>query len=229
VLAVTLPAATPFLVREGGFWSWRGSSEGDDGARWLRVLQQPNDTIEVVAGPAVLARAHPAAGSLRRLRWRQDGPDTFTVQVAQTSRFAAAGIVLPHDFMAVRIDGQPWQHCDGRTVYLPDGVGTFVVTTERAGDIEPQVVATAAPLRTCHYSRERRELVLATAGRADRPADLPWVALLRGPLPSSIENGEIIDDATLRLPDAERRAQCQRAGVMVRFQNGITKVRYDEP
>ena len=88
------------------------------------------------------------------------------------------------------------------------------------------VRATRAPLGTCQWLPASGELVLMTAGEPDRPAELPWTAVLAGPAPASIENGEIVDDASLRYPDAEATAAARAGGVLVRFGNGTCRVHY---
>jgi hypothetical protein len=221
--------ATPFLVRENGLWQWRGSQPSPDGQRWLRIQHTPGDVVQIVGGPAVLARTRPGPGSLRLLALRDPEPGAVTVQVLQPPRLQPPAVVMAADFDEVRIDGEPWAHFDGRTIWLPSRVGTFLVTTRsHAGTEAPHVRAAKAPFTTCCYVPERRELVLATPGSVDRPAELPWTAVLAGPRPTSIENGEIVDDATLRWPDVEQAALARRGGTLIRFKNGVTRVRYGD-
>ena len=68
---------------------------------------------------------------------------------------------------------------------------------------------------------------LVTEPGARRPAGLPWTAVLDGPAPSSIENGELVDVAELDLPDAEAKRAAQQGGVLIRFLPGVTTLRYD--
>ena len=65
-----------------------------------------------------------------------------------------------------------------------------------------------------------------TAGRRDRPADLPWTAVLHGPVPDSITNGEVVRSTQLHLPDQVAEVAAEQGGVLIRFRNGITTVRY---
>jgi hypothetical protein len=77
-----------------------------------------------------------------------------------------------------------------------------------------------------HFVPASQELVWTTGVDPQRPADLPWTAVLGGPRPVAIEGGEIVDDAELRLPDAAEVAKARQGGVLVRFRAGVTKVRY---
>lgn len=229
VLHLAGAAATPFAVRERGWWSWRGSQPAPDGGAWLRIVQEPGDVVQVVGGPAVLARTRPGPGSLRVIALRDPTPRSATVQVLQPSRLGAPSVVMAADFDEVSVDGRPWAWFDGRTVFLPDRAGTYRIEANRHGGGEtPHVRCTGAPLERCSWVPERGELVLATAGAADRPAELAWTAVLAGPAPSGIENGELVEPASLCLRDAAAAAAVARGGVLIRFRSGITTVHYGE-
>jgi hypothetical protein len=220
---------TPFLVREGGWWTLRGSQDAGDGRRWLRVQQAPEDVVEVVGGPSVLARTRPGPGSLRLLALRDPEPGAALVAVLQASALCTPSVVMGRDFAEVTIDGQAWAWHDGRTVFLPNRPGRFAVATrDHAGGPGPHVRATRAPLVACRYLAAERTLLLVTAAGAARPAELPWTAVLGGPRPVAIDNGEIVDDATLRFRDAEAAAAAARGGTLVRFGSGVCRIRYGE-
>ena len=226
VVHVTEPPATPFFVREQGWWQWRPAQPATDGGVWLRVQHSPQDVVAIAAGPTVLARTRPGPGSLRLLALRDVAARSVVARVLQPALLAPPSVVMGEDFDEVEIDGRPWSWFDGRTVYLPAGTGTFAIATARRGGTRPHVTSTRAPLSACTWSPGERTLVLATAGEPGRPAELPWTAVLAGPPPVAIENGEIVDDATLRLPDAEQAALARAGGVVIRFRNGVTTVRY---
>lgn len=220
---------TPFFVREGGWWTLRGTQDAGDGRRWLRVHQAPGDVVEVVGGPSVLARTRPGAGALRLVALRDPEPGTATVAVLQRSALCQPSVVMGRDFAEVAVDGEPWAWHDGRTVFLPNRVGRYAVATrDHAGGPGPHVRATQAPLVACRYLPAERMLLLATEGGAARPAELPWTAVLGGPRPVAIDNGEIVDDATLRFRDAEAAAAAARGGTLVRFGSGVCRIRYAE-
>jgi hypothetical protein len=227
VVAVEAEPGTPFAVREQGWWSWRGSQPNPAGGRWLRVHQAPDDTVRVVAGAAVLARTRPGPGSARLLQLRDVEPDAATVRVVQRSGLVPPSVTFAVDFVAATVDGQPWAWFDGRTVFLPDVVATRRVEVQLGLQAPwPHVRATAAPLSAVHFVPASQELVWTTGVDPQRPADLPWTAVLGGPRPVAIEGGEIVDDAELRLPDAAEVAKARQGGVLVRFRAGVTKVRY---
>jgi hypothetical protein len=114
-------------------------------------------------------------------------------------------------------------------VFLPNRPGRFAVATrDHAGGPGPHVRATRAPLVACRYLAAERTLLLVTAAGAARPAELPWTAVLGGPRPVAIDNGEIVDDATLRFRDAEAAAAAARGGTLVRFGSGVCRIRYGE-
>ena len=69
--------------------------------------------------------------------------------------------------------------------------------------------------------------MLVTEPNASRPAGLPWTAVLHGPAPSSIQNGEVVDIAELSLPDLEAERAAQEGGVLIRFLPGVTRVNYE--
>jgi hypothetical protein len=227
VLAVRGAGATPFAVREDGFWYWRGSQPAADGARWLRIHHAPGDTVQIESGPSLLQRTRPGPGSLQLVALRDPQPRSVTVRVLQASALTSPSVTMERDFDAVELDGACWAHFDGRTVFLPNRAGIYtVVVREHAGGDAPHVRATRAPLSTCQWLPASSELVLMTAGDPERPAELPWTAVLAGPVPASIENGEVVDDASLRYPDAEAAAAARAGGVLVRFSNGTCRVHY---
>lgn len=220
---------TPFAVREGSLWSWRGSQAAPDGGRWLRVHHTPGGSVQVVGGPALLATTRPGPGSAGLLQLEEPRASSVTVHVRQQSRLAVPSVVMGSPFDAVLVDGEPWAHFDGSTVFLPAGVGRRTVRTQSlAGVRAPHVRSTAAPLSVCRYVPERRELLLVTPGDPHRPVELPWTAVLGGPVPVRIENGELVDEATLRHRDAALGKQARAGGVLIRFRSGITKVFYGD-
>ena len=130
-------------------------------------------------------------------------------------------------FDEVFVDDVAWAHHDGRTVRLPDVPGTYRVRTGRdAGGSRPHVVATSAPLRRCEYSAAGRVLQLVTAPDPERPPELPYTAVLGGPRPVRIDNGELVPDDELRFADAAARAAAAAGGTLVRFRAGTTEVHY---
>jgi hypothetical protein len=218
---------TPVLVQENGWWTWRGTQPAPDGGRWLRVRHEVGDTLRLVAGPAVLARTRPGPGSLHVLALQDPEALRVTVQVVQPSLLSAPSVVMAQDFDAVLLDGQPWAFCDGRTVFLPDRVGTYrIECSTHGGGAGPGVRRTRAPLVHCSYAADRRVLVLVTPPVAGRPFELPWTAVLRGPRPTRIQNGEIVAESSLPHADAEAAAAAAAGGTLIRFRSGTTEVFY---
>tara|TARA_R110002072_G_scaffold302758_3_gene488524 strand:+ start:29181 stop:32849 length:3669 start_codon:yes stop_codon:yes gene_type:complete len=231
LLHVLTGSQTPFLVRERGYWTWRGCQPATDGGVWLRIHQEPGDVVQIVAGPTVLARTRPGPGSLRVVALQEPLPRTVTATVLQRSRLRAPSVVMATDFQQVLLDGKPWSWFDGRTIYLPDVPGVYQIeTTPARGTLvrgmQPHVRSTAAPLSSCEFDPKTHELVFETSQQHSRPAGLPWTAILMGPVPDAIENGEIVDPASLHLPDDAARAAAARGGVLIRFRSGKTTVRY---
>ena len=220
-------AQSPYGVRENGWWTWRGAMPAPNGGDWLRVCLLPGDTVQIVGGPALLARTRPGPGSLQVLALRDPSPASVTVRVLQPCRLVAPSVVMAADFDAVFVDGKPWAWFAGRTVFLPDRVGTYTIETRtHRGGSGPHVTATRAPLRQCEYVADRRELVLVADADPARPVELPFTAILQGPVPTGIENGEIVADATLRHADPEAAAAAAAGGVLIRFRAGVTRVSY---
>lgn len=172
-------------------------------------------------------RTRPGPGSLQVLALRDPSPASVTVRVLQPCRLVAPSVVMAADFDAVFVDGKPWAWFAGRTVFLPDRVGTYKIETRtHRGGSGPHVTATRAPLRQCEYVADRRELVLVADADPARPVELPFTAILQGPVPTGIENGEIVADATLRHADPEAAAAAAAGGVLIRFRAGVTRVLY---
>ena len=61
-----------------------------------------------------------------------------------------------------------------------------------------------------------------------RPAGLPWTAVLGGPVPTEIVNGEVVDSAQLHLPHAAAEAAAERGGVLIRFRPGTTVLTFEQ-
>ena len=112
-------------------------------------------------------------------------------------------------------------------MFLPDRVGTFLVEcSSHAGDPVPGVRCTRAPLQHCRYDGERRVLVLVTPPDPGRPLELPWTAVLRGPRPTRVANGEIVAETSLPHADAATAAAAAAGGTLIRFRSGTTEVFY---
>ncbi|MFN3240305.1 MAG: hypothetical protein ACE37K_02205 [Planctomycetota bacterium] len=228
VLHLETDIATPLLVRERGYWTWRACQPASGGGVWLRIHQEPGDVVEVVGGPTVFARTRPGTGALRCVALEDPTPRSVTAHVLQPSRLRAPSVVLATDFDEVTVNGEPWSWFDGRTVFLPDEVGSYRIEARHyAALLPPHVRCTGAPLQRVSFDAAARELVLVTRSRDDRPATLPWTAVLHGPVPSSIENGELVDVDQLHLPDAAAEAAALQGGVLIRFRPGTTTVRYE--
>ncbi|MGK0302155.1 MAG: hypothetical protein ACI89X_003037, partial [Planctomycetota bacterium] len=69
----------PFLVRERGYWTWRGCQPATHGGVWLRIHQEPGDVVKIVGGSSVLARTRPGPGSLRVVALQEPLPRSATV------------------------------------------------------------------------------------------------------------------------------------------------------
>ncbi|MBK8100232.1 MAG: hypothetical protein IPK26_24275 [Planctomycetes bacterium] len=229
VLQVAAAQATPFLVRENGWWQWRGSQALPDGSDLLRVVQLPGDAVEIVGGAAVLARTRPGPGSQRLVALREPSPDAVTVRVLQRSPLVPPSVTMAQDFAECTIDGEPWAWFHDRTVVLPDRVGTFAVrTTRHDGKVSPHLVSTCARIERCRWDAVARELVLLAAGDDARPADLPYNAVIAGPEPLEVIGGERVPEAELRHVDAAARAAALAGGVVIRFRPGLIQVRYGD-
>lgn len=221
-------AQTPYAVCERGYWTFRGAQPAPQGGDWLRVAMTPGDTVRVRGGPGLLAMTRPAPGSLHLLALRDLEAASATVRVLQPARLTPPGVVFAAEFDEVWLDGAPWACFDGRTVYVPAAPGTYRVATRlgrRSRSPLPHVAATQAPLQQCYYAADERCLVLVTAHDPARPAGLPYTALLRGPRPLRSDNGELVDDASLRFADL---SAASAAGVLLRFRPGVTKVYYGD-
>lgn len=228
LLHLDTDAAQPLLVRERGYWTWRAVQPAAGGGVWARVHQEPGDVVEVVGGPQVAARTRPGTGALRCVALTDSEPAAATAHVLQRSRLRAPSVELAADFDEVTVNGAPWSWFDGRTVFLPDEVGRYRIETRRfAAAAAPHVRLTGAPLRECRFDPVTKELTIVTASDGGRPAGLPWTAVVAGPPPSEVRNGEVVDAAQLHLPDAAAEAAAQRAGVLVRFRPGTTVVKFE--
>lgn len=218
-------ANTPFLVREGGWWTLRGAQH-DAGADWLRVLHIPGDTASVLGGRALLSSTRPGPGGAGLVALQDPKPDRVVVRVLQASPLAAASVTMGASFDAVTIDGKPWAFWNGRTVTLPGDVDLMTVAVREVGRVTPRVSATAARLSWCTYDEGRGELVFAAMPEPERPATMPFTAILFGPVPTSVEGGELVDEKELRHQDAEAAAAARAGGTTIRFLPGIVRVRY---
>ncbi len=222
---------TPYLVREQGWWLWRGAQPARDGGDWLRVCHLPGDAVQVLCGPQVLDGTRPGPGSVRLLALKDREPGAVTVRVLQQSPLVPQpSVVMGQDFDAVTVDGRPWQAFDGRTVLLPATPGTYrVVTTRHAGEREPRLLQASAPIERCSYDPGSRELTFLCRGRADRPAELAQSAIVVGGEVAWVEGGEIVEDAHLRFRDREQAAAARAGGTLLRFWPGVVKVRFGPP
>ena len=227
LLHVDTAAVQPLLVRERGFWTWRPAQPAPGGGVWLRVHQAPEDVVQVVGGAAVFSMARPGTGAMRCVALRDVRDGEVTAVVTQRSRLCAPSVVMPTDFDEVSVNGAPWSYYDGRSVFLPDAPGAYRVQVHRSGSPQPHVRVTRAPLERCHFDPATRELTLETRAAAARPPGLPWTAVLSGPPPVAIVNGELVDDRELDLRGPAAAAAARAGGVLIRFLPGVTTVRYD--
>lgn len=225
VLQVPGAPALPYAVRERGLWTWRGVQQVGEQA-FLRVVHTPGDEVQIRGGPSLWLATRPGPASLHRVGLRDMDALGARVQVLAESRIAPPAVTLGAKFDAVFVDGEPWAYHDGQTVYLPDRIGEYRVRARaHGGAAVPSVRATSAPLRACAYDAVARVLTLVTAYDPRRAPELPYVAVLRGAVPSRIENGEMVPVAELRL-SAAAAAAATAGGVLIRFRSGTTRVHY---
>lgn len=230
VVALSMPRPTPFLVRENGWWTWRGTQPGrEDGQALLRVAQLPGDAVQIVGGPSLLARTRPGPGAVHTVALRDPTATSVTARVLQVSPLATPSVILGDDFDAAFLDDRPWAFTAGRTVFLPARVGTYRITVRRHdGERTPAVISSRAVFEHCAFDAATRELVLAVAPAPDRPPELPFTAVLSGPRPQSIDGGEIVEEKELRHRGAEERAAAERGGTVIRFRPGLVRIRYGQ-
>ncbi len=230
VLSVQQAQRSPFMVRERGWWTWRGVQCGEDGGSdYLRIHHLPGDTVQIVGGHALLARTRPGKGSLATVALKDPTPTSVTVRVLQRSPLHAPAVTMATAFDEVFVDGQSWANYDGRTVTLPNREATYAVTTRtHSGAVAPHVLTTGADLQHCTFDAETKELVLVAAADPERPTDLPFTAVIAGPMPSGIEGGAFVDERDLRHQDPSVAARVRSAGVVIRFRAGIVRVKYDQ-
>jgi hypothetical protein len=220
-------AGLPFAVCVDGWWCWRGAAPGPEGSDWLPVWSLPGQVTRVRTGPALLGTTRPGPGSAGVLALQAVESQSVTACVLQPSRLGPPAVVLAAEPGAVWLDGRPWAYHDGATVFLPDRVGTYRITsTAPTGVRTPTVVACSARLRECHYDGLRRELVLVADSDPERPFGLPYTARISGPPPRSVEGGEVIAPNELRWPDAAAEAKAAAHGVTIRFRAGVTRILY---
>ena len=148
------------------------------------------------------------------------------MRVLQDSPLATASVTMGASFDDVTIDGKPWAQWNGRTVMLPGDVDLATVVVRQLGKATPRVSSTAARLSWCAFDEGRGELVFSAMPDADRPATMPFTAILAGPAPTSVEGGEIVDEKDFRHQDAASAAAARRGGTTIRFLPGLVRVRY---
>ena len=228
VVAVQQATKTPFLVKEGGWWTMRGAQQ--DGARdYLRIVHLPGDSVSVLAGHALLARTRPGPGSGSAIALKDPEPDRVTVRVLHQSPLCAPSVTMAAAFDAVEVDGKPWSLWNGRTVTLPAGLATArIAVRTRGGVAEPRMASTAARLSVCAYEPGRAELVFVAEPSPDRPSTMPFTAVLHGPRPKSVDGGEIVDEKELRHQDESARRAAEAGGTVIRFLPGLVRVRYGD-
>lgn len=229
VIAVQQAARTPFLVRENGWWTWRAAQQGSPGADLLRVNHLPGDVVQLVGGQALLARTRPGPGALQTVALRDPEPGAVLARVLQESPLVRPSVTMGADFDEVFVDGAPWALYSGRTVLLPNRRGDYRITTQaHGGPLLPHVLATRAPLSHCAYDPAARELLLVVEAAADRPAELPFTAVLAGPVPLRLDGAELVPEDELRHADPAARRAAEAAGVVIRFRPGIVRVHYGD-
>ncbi len=228
VVAVQQATKTPFLVKEGGWWTMRGAQQ--DGARdYLRIVHLPGDSVSVLGGHALLARTRPGPGSGSAIALKDPEPDRVTVRVLHQSPLCAPSVTMAAAFDAVEVDGKPWSLWNGRTVTLPAGLATARIAVRmRGGAPEPRMASTAARLSVCAYEPGRAELVFVAEPSPDRPSTMPFTAVLQGPRPKSVDGGEIVDEKELRHQDESARRAAEAGGTVIRFLPGLVRVRYGD-
>lgn len=227
VLHLQQASRTPYLVRERGYWTWRGATAAAAGGDLLRVVQLPGDTVQIVGGPALLQRTRPGPGSLGCVALRDPTDAAVTACVLQASPLQPPAVTMAAEFDEVFVDGQPWSYFDGRTVLLPWRPGRFAVETRRhGGELPPHLLATQAPIDDCRWDPARRQLSFLAGSAPQRPPELPYVALLAGPEPVAIDGGERLPEGELRLADAA--AGSAGRGVLIRFRPGRVVVSYGD-
>ena len=111
------------------------------------------------------------------------------------------------------------QHLAQQIEVLIDRVG---------GPAEPRVVSCSVGLDECHYDPAARDLLLLPAEDPDRPASLAHTALLRGPRPTRVDGGEVVDDKDLRYASSADAAVAAGNGVLIRFRAGPVRVHYGD-
>ncbi len=232
LLRVYSPARTPFMVREGGRWMFRGGQPTglDDGSQWLRVYHVPGHGVEIAAWDPARHPVRPGVGSLHSVAIGAPRDGTFDVDVLQTGPLLdAPSVELSAEFDFVRVDGEPWSFFDGSRVMLPCAVGRYAVETGSDGRAAtPRLVRTRAIVKRCAYDPATRVLEVFTTRRPEDPDGTMYTAWFAGGEPTDVvgERAVQIPENTFQHQSGVAADAARGAGVIVRFAPGLLRLRY---
>ena len=228
---------TPYRVREGGSWLWRGGQRARDGGEWLLVYHQDTQPVDVVAGSAMLEGIRPGPGSLYSMALSDIGEEltTVTARLLQTGPFLKApSVVMSRPFDEVTLDGKPWRYVLGQRVFLPRARGVYRIEVYGAGkDAKvkqmPALARTGAHVQSCRYDPQNRVLEVFTVPAEDGAGGREHTGWFTGGVPVRVEGGELVprQEFTYRR-EADAQA-AEAAGVIVRFKPGLLRLYYEDP
>jgi hypothetical protein len=226
LLEVTTRGRMPFLVRENGWWTWRGTQQLDSDRALLRVHMQPDQPTRILTGMALQAKARPGPGSLHTIAIRELDDDTLRIAVLQESRIAGPSVVLPGPIDDVHLNGKPWAWRDGERVMLPNRVGEYRLERRpHAGQRHPTITSSSVDLLQCSYDTRRQVLSLQASPGTD-PGAQGRVVVVDGGTPTRVEGGVIVRENELAWPDAGTAGRAAEGGTLVRLEPGTVEIHF---
>ncbi|MFH1007431.1 MAG: hypothetical protein V1800_08020 [Candidatus Latescibacterota bacterium] len=165
------PIGTPYLVREKGWWMFRGAQPALDGnCDFVKVYLPAQSQARIVRYGFIDGVVKPGWGSQYQIALGEiDGHEDIsrcTVNVfSVTPLLFAPRVEFARAISWACVDGAPWQYFDGRFLFLPNQPGAYRVEVGHGQVQVPCLIRTLARIPSCQWKDDTLTI------RAERP---PW-------------------------------------------------------
>lgn len=223
VLRISNPDEKPYLVKEYGWWMFRGSnpSSKEKGVDYLKVYLEPKGKAEILRYGFIDDVVKPGWGcqyilAFKDIRSNPSGASCIAKVMSITPLIFSPRLHFKESFSEVKLNGKLWHYFDGCFVFLPNQPGSYQVEVSREGEIVPHITRTFALVKSTEWTGT--ELVIETglpqyAEKLPSGLDLYAALDMRGYHVKEIEGGKIIRST----PD----------GTVISFKLGKIKISVD--
>lgn len=205
VVEIANPVAKPYLVKEFGWWMFRGAQRSLLGGRqhdYLKLYLSPSGEARIQVYGFIEGIVKPGWGcqymlAIKDVARKKRNMKCVAKVMSVTPYLFAPRLEFKENVQQVTLNGKPWHYFDGNLVFLPNKPGLYEVEAAANGGAQsPRLVRTAALVESTGWNGSVFSFKAALPIWSKKlPVGLQFTALIRLPENWKIEKisgGQVI-------------------------------------